>query len=110
MMPNPVAGMIPGLDAFNINIMAAMAAQTNNPLLMDHTVNSPAAPANLLPFMSPLAVAAAAYYNNNNNQSSSSLNKQTNEIIDNNPTNPNNAYQRSYLDALRFYKAAYGSN
>jgi hypothetical protein len=109
MMPNPVAGMIPSLDAFNI--MAAMAAQTNNPILMDHTANSPAAQANLLPFMSPLAVAAAAYYNNNNQSSSSSSSslKQINEIVDNNSTNPN-SYQRSYLDALRFYKAAYGSN
>jgi hypothetical protein len=102
--------MLPGLEAFNI--MAAMAAQSNNPLLMDHSTNSPSAPTNLLPFMSPLAVAAAAYYNNNNNQSSSSSSslKQINEIVDNSSTNPNSAYQRSYLDALRFYKAAYGSN
>ncbi len=96
------------MDPFSILNMAAMVNhhhhQSVNPLIMEAAGHQPS-----LPFMAPnAALAALAFYQNNN--------KQGLDVIDplhhlSPGSNPNSlAYQRSYLDALRFYKAAYGSN
>ena len=76
----------------------------------------------LLPFMTSqnAALAALAYYNNKHqseenptNNSSSNPGLPTQQKLLQSPAAAHSttvAYQRSYLDALRFYKAAYGSN
>lgn len=78
------------LDALNsVNTLHMLAAQ------------SPTSQQNLLAqFMTPAALAAAVYYNSS---------KPNNLLV---PLNSNNAsiYQRSYLEALNFYKAACNAN
>lgn len=95
------------LNAFN----AAMSNGSKPSIdahLLQHLVNSNPSLSSAFnqQFMSPaIAAAAAAYYNS---ASTNPVKQEQNEISPLSATNP--AYQRSYLEALRFYKAAYESN
>lgn len=77
-------------------IDALNALNTLNAIASSNIANQPNP---LSQFMSPAALAAAVYYNAANS-------KQADPINSNNAS----AYQRNYLEALRYYKAAYGSN
>ena len=104
---------ITALNAFNA--AASMANQFPHPThLFEHFKNESSQPNSLLQFMSPSALAAAAaYYNNSNNNKHSepsSSSSASSSPSSPNSSSPSSLYQRSYLEALRFYKAAYNNN